>query len=47
MVTVTRRENELRAESMGDEALVLTVESDTAFWVPAKGGRVTFLRDRE
>jgi CubicO group peptidase (beta-lactamase class C family) len=47
MVTVTRRENELRAEGLGDEALVLTAESDTAFWVPARKGRVTFARDRE
>ena len=45
MVTVSRDGDELRAEGMGDEVLALTPESDSTFWVPARGGRLTFLRD--
>ena len=47
MITMTREGGELRARGIGDETLALTPESDTSFWVPGMGGRVTFLRDRE
>jgi CubicO group peptidase (beta-lactamase class C family) len=46
MVTVSRQGGELRAEGLGDETLALTPESETAFWVPAVEGRITFLRER-
>ncbi len=47
MITIAREGGELRARGIGDETLTLIPESDTSFWVPAMGGRVTFLRDRE
>jgi CubicO group peptidase (beta-lactamase class C family) len=45
MVTVSRDGEELRALGLGEEVLALTPESDSTFWVPARGGRLTFLRE--